>query len=134
MDFIDDLEKNQLIRMYLRKVLTKVKIQSPLTQTHFITKFLLTGFVFLSTWNSFAANGNPFSSDNDSEPAEIVQATVTPKHRTQIRLNKLKLKQDLFKREMILRLILNYLILKFHLFLRWYPCLEQMTSIHLVTA
>ena len=78
-DFIDDLEEKSADTNVPEEGIDESQNSKPFDPNTFITKFLLTGFVFFLVLGIvFAANGNPFSSDNDSEPAEIVQATVTP--------------------------------------------------------
>jgi len=78
-DFIDDLEEKSADTNIPEEGIDESQNSKPFDPNTFITKFLLTGFVFFLVLGIvFAANGNPFSSDNDSEPAEIVQATVTP--------------------------------------------------------
>ena len=77
-DFIDDLEEKSADTNIPEEGIDESQNSKPFDPNTFITKFLLTGFVFFLVLGIvFAANGNPFSSDNDSEPAEIVQATVT---------------------------------------------------------
>ena len=78
-DFIDDLEEESANTNVPEEGIDESQNSKPFDPNTFLTKFLLTGFVFFLVLGIvFAANGNPFSSDNDSEPAEIVQATVTP--------------------------------------------------------
>ena len=78
-DFIDDLEEESADTNVPEEGIDESQTSKPFDPNTFITKFLLTGFVFFLVLGIvFAANGNPFSSDNGSEPADIVQATVTP--------------------------------------------------------
>ena len=78
-DFIDDLEEESANTNVPEEGIDESQTSKPFDPNTFITKFLLTGFVFFLVLGIvFAANGNPFSSDNGSEPADIVQATVTP--------------------------------------------------------
>ena len=78
-DFIDDLEEESADTNVPEEGIDESQNSKPFDPNTFITKFLLTGFVFFLVLGIvFAANGNPFSSDNNSEPAEIVQATATP--------------------------------------------------------
>ena len=78
-DFIDDLEEESANTNVPEEGIDESENSKPFDPNTFITKFLLTGFVFFLVLGIvFAANGNPFSSDNDSEPAEIVQTTATP--------------------------------------------------------
>ena len=78
-DFIDDLEEESADTNVPEEGIDESQNSKPFDPNTFITKFLLTGFVFFLVLGIvFAANGNPFSSDNGSEPADIVQATVTP--------------------------------------------------------
>ena len=78
-DFIDDLEEESANTNVAEEGIDESQNSKPFDPNTFITKFLLTGFVFFLVLGIvFAANGNPFSSDNDSEPADIVQTTVTP--------------------------------------------------------
>ena len=78
-DFIDDLEEESADTNVPEEGIGESQTSKPFDPNTFITKFLLTGFVFFLVLGIvFAANGNPFSSDNGSEPADIVQATVTP--------------------------------------------------------
>ena len=78
-DFIDDLEEESPNTDSSQESIDGNPSPKPFDLNTFVSKFLLTGFVFFLVLGIiFAANGNPFSSDNDSEPAEIVQATVTP--------------------------------------------------------
>ena len=78
-DFIDDLEEESANTNVPEEGIDESQNSKPFDPNTFITKFLLTGFVFFLVLGIvFAANGNPFSSDNGSEPADIVQATVTP--------------------------------------------------------
>ena len=78
-DFIDDLEEESTNTKIPEEGIDESQNSKPFDPNTFITKFLLTGFVFFLVLGIvFAANGNPFSSDDNSEPAEIVQATATP--------------------------------------------------------
>ncbi len=78
-DFIDDLEEESTNTNIPEEGIDENQNSKPFDPNTFITKFLLTGFVFFLVLGIvFAANGNPFSSDDNSEPAEIVQATATP--------------------------------------------------------
>ncbi|MEC7152825.1 MAG: protein kinase [Actinomycetota bacterium] len=78
-DFIDDLEEKSANTNVPEEGVDESQTSKPFDPHTFITKFLLTGFVFFLVLGIvFAANGNPFSSDDNSEPAEIVQATPTP--------------------------------------------------------
>ena len=78
-DFIDDLEEESTNTNIPEEGIDESQNSKPFDPNTFITKFLLTGFVFFLVLGIvFAANGNPFSSDDNSEPAEIVQATATP--------------------------------------------------------
>ena len=78
-DFIDDLEEKSANTNVPEEGVDESQTSKPFDPNTFITKFLLTGFVFFLVLGIvFAANGNPFSSDDNSEPAEIVQATPTP--------------------------------------------------------
>ena len=78
-DFIDDLEEESTNTNMPEEGIDESQNSKPFDPNTFITKFLLTGFVFFLVLGIvFAANGNPFSSDDNSEPAEIVQATATP--------------------------------------------------------
>ncbi|MEC7607323.1 MAG: protein kinase [Actinomycetota bacterium] len=78
-DFIDDLEEESTNTDIPEEGIDESQNSKPFDPNTFITKFLLTGFVFFLVLGIvFAANGNPFSSDDNSEPAEIVQATPTP--------------------------------------------------------
>ena len=78
-DFIDDLEEESTDTNIPEEGIDESQNSKPFDPNTFITKFLLTGFVFFLVLGIvFAANGNPFSSDDNSEPAEIVQATATP--------------------------------------------------------
>ena len=78
-DFIDDLEEESANTNVPEEGIDESQNSKPFDPNTFITKFLLTGFVFFLVLGIvFAANGNPFSSDDNSEPAEIVQATATP--------------------------------------------------------
>ena len=78
-DFIDDLEEESTNTNIPEEGIDESQNSKPFDPNTFITKFLLTGFVFFLVLGIvFAANGNPFSSDDSSEPAEIVQATATP--------------------------------------------------------
>mgnify|MGYP001222367226 FL=1 len=78
-DFIDDLEEESTNTNIPEEGIDENQNSKPFDPNTYITKFLLTGFVFFLVLGIvFAANGNPFSSDDNSEPAEIVQATATP--------------------------------------------------------
>lgn len=78
-DFIDDLEEESTNTNIPEEGIDESQSSKPFDPNTFITKFLLTGFVFFLVLGIvFAANGNPFSSDDNSEPAEIVQLTATP--------------------------------------------------------
>ena len=78
-DFIDDLEEESTNTNMPEEGIDESQNSKPFDPNTFITKFLLTGFVFFLVLGIvFAANGNPFSSDDNSEPAEIVQATAIP--------------------------------------------------------
>ena len=78
-DFIDDLEEESTNTNIPEEGIDESQNSKPFDPNTFITKFLLTGFVFFLVLGIvFAANGNPFSSDDNSETAEIVQATATP--------------------------------------------------------
>ena len=77
-DFIDDLENQSSDTELDSDIIDPVQSSKPFDVNTFITKFLLTGFVFFFVLGIiFAANGNPFGSDNDSESSDgIVPATT----------------------------------------------------------
>ena len=78
-DFTDDLEEESRNTDSVRENIDQNQSQKSFDVNTFITKFLLTGFVFFLVLGIiFAANGNPFGSDDNTEPAETVQATATP--------------------------------------------------------
>ncbi len=78
-DFIDDLEEESTNTDSSREVIPETQSTKPFDLNTFLSKFLLTGFVFFLVLGViFAANGNPFSSDSNNESSEVVEATVTP--------------------------------------------------------
>ena len=78
-DFIDDLEEETIDTDVSQENIDQSQPPKPFDLNTFISKFLITGFVFFLVLGIiFAANGNPFSSDNNNEPSEIEQATVAP--------------------------------------------------------
>jgi serine/threonine-protein kinase len=78
-DFIDDLENQSTDTESDSDIIDPVHSSKSFDVNTFITKFLLTGFVFFFVLGIiFAANGNPFGSDNDSEPSEVVPAATAP--------------------------------------------------------
>ncbi len=78
-DFIDDLEEESPNTDSNQESIDKNQSPKTFDINTFISKFLLTGFVFfLILGIIFAANGNPFSSDDNDESFEVVEATATP--------------------------------------------------------
>ena len=78
-DFIDDLEEESPNTDSNQEIIDENQPLKPFDLNTFVSKFLLTGFVFFLVLGViFAANGNPFSSDNNNESSEVVEATVTP--------------------------------------------------------
>ena len=59
MDFIDDLEEESADTNVPEEGIDESQTSKPFDPNTFITKFLLTGFVFLSTWNSFRSKWKP---------------------------------------------------------------------------
>ncbi len=78
-DFIDDIEEESPNSDSSQESIDQNQSSKSFDLNTFISKFLLTGFVFFLVLGIiFAANGNPFSSDNNNESTEIVEATVSP--------------------------------------------------------
>ena len=78
-DFIDDLEEESPNTDSSQESIGENPSPKPFDLNTFVSKFLLTGFVFFLVLGIiFAANGNPFSSDSNDESSEVVETTVTP--------------------------------------------------------
>ena len=77
-DFIDDLENQSTDTESDSDTIDPVQSSKPFDVNIFITKFLLTGFVFFFVLGIiFAANGNPFGSNNDSESTDVTTSPTS---------------------------------------------------------